>query len=181
MQEPDLATRIARGIDRVILWMAAVPLVMMMIHISFDVFSNLVWNYPVPLTNAVVTQYYMIAVAYLPLAATEFRRSHISVDLIVNMMAPRPRLVLDVLAQMFSMAIFLALALQSLQLAMEKLDRNAFLMEQTSRVTTWPSYFIIPLGFGVVVVLLAVRLYCQLLGRGSPEAEVGPLVKENDV
>jgi len=29
--------------------------------------------------------------------------------------------------------------------------------------------------------LLAVRLYCQLLGRDSPEAEVGPLVKENDV
>lgn len=139
MQESDSFVRMARGIDHAILWMAAVPLVAMMFHISFDVVSNLVWSLPVPLTNAIVTQYYMIAVAYLPLAATEFRRSHISVDLIVNMMPPQPRRALDVLAQVFSLCMFLALTLQAWQLAMEKLGRDAFLMEQTSRVSVWPS------------------------------------------
>lgn len=165
MQEPDLATRIARGIDRVILWMAAVPLVMMMIHISFDVFSNLVWNYPVPLTNAVVTQYYMIAVAYLPMAAAELRGAHVSVDLVVNQFPAGLRRVSGEIMQIICMLIYGALAAQAWQLALEKLDRNAFLMEQTSRVSTWPSYFIIPIGFAAVTMLLLAKLILTWMGK----------------
>lgn len=181
MRQPDRLGRIALGIDRAILWVAAIPLVLMMLHISIDVVSNLVFGKPVPLTNAIVTQYYMITVAYLPLAATELRRGHISVDLVVNALPAKPRQWIDVFTQVISIAVSAALAMQAWQLAMEKLGRDAFLMEQTSRVTIWPSYFIVPTGFGLMALLMSARLVCQLTGRPLPEHGVGPVAEATHV
>lgn len=181
MSQPDRLGRMASGIDRAILWLAAIPLLLMMLHISLDVASNLVMNQPVPLTNAIVTQYYMISVAYLPLAAAELRRAHISVDLVVNHFAPAPRRWVDVFTQVVSVAVCTALAVQAWQLALEKLGRDAFLMEQSSRVVIWPSFFIIPLGFGLMALLMVVRLACQLSGRPLPEMSASPIKEESHV
>jgi TRAP-type C4-dicarboxylate transport system permease small subunit len=162
--------RAVERIDRLLLLIAGAALILMMVHISFDVASNQIFGAPVPLTNAVVTQYYMICVAYLPLAAAEYRGAHIRVDFVVNLLPKRPRRVAEGFAQLLSAALYLALALQSWQLALERLGRNAFLMEQTTRVTIWPSYFIIPVGFALVAALLLLRFACRLLGRPEPEA-----------
>ena len=70
-----------RVIDRCILALAGMALLLMMLHISIDVVSNLLFGAPVPLTNATVTQYYMIAVAFLSLAAGEYRGAHIRVEI----------------------------------------------------------------------------------------------------
>jgi len=177
----DRLGRFASRIDGLIIWCAAIPLLLMMLHISIDVMSNLIFSQPVPLTNAIVTQYYMISVAYLPLAATELRRAHISVDLVVNTFAPAPRLWIDVLMQLISLSVCSALAVQAFQLALEKLGRDAYLMEQTSRFTIWPSYFIVPLGFGLMALLMSVRLGCQLVGHSLPEMSDDPITEGSDV
>jgi TRAP-type C4-dicarboxylate transport system permease small subunit len=152
-------------IDRALLWIAGIALVGMMLHICVDVVANTVLGTPVPLTNAAVTQYYMIAVAYLPMAAAELRGAHVSVDLVVNQFPARLRRTLGMLMQVVCMLIYGALAAQAWQLALEKLERNAFLMEQTSRVSTWPSYFLIPLGFATVTALLLAKMILTWLGK----------------
>ena len=157
-----------RAIDRLLTWIAGAALLAMMLHIVADVVANNLLGSPVPLTNAIVTQYYMICVAYLPLAAAELRGAHVAVDLVVNQLAPRPRAWVDGVVQVLGTLVYGALALQAWQLALEKLGRDAFLMEQTTRVSTWPSYFVIPIGFGLVAVLLALRLAFRLLGRPDP-------------
>ena len=68
--------------------------------------------------------------------------------------------------------VYAALAIQASQLAMEKLAGNAFLMEQTTRVSTWPSYFLVSLGFGLIALLIGLRLVCRMLGRPEPEPPV---------
>lgn len=161
-----------RAVDRWILALAGFGLVLMMVHICIDVVFSLLLGSPVPLTNAAVTQYYMIAVAFLPLAAGEYRGAHISVDLVVNYLPATTRRVLDHAVQTLCFAVYAALAIQAWQLAMEKLARNSFLMEQTARVTTWPSYFLVPLGFGLIALLVGVRLLCRMLGRPEPEPPV---------
>jgi TRAP-type C4-dicarboxylate transport system permease small subunit len=160
-----------RRIDSMLLWISGSALIAMMAHICIDVVANLVLGTPVPLTNAAVTQYYMIAVAYLPMAAAELRGAHVSVDLVVNQLPAGLRRVSGEIMQFICMVIYGALAAQAWQLALEKLERNAFLMEQTSRVSTWPSYFIIPLGFGTVAVLLLARMILTLLGKATPSVD----------
>ena len=103
-----------RVIDRCILALAGMALLLMMLHISIDVVSNLLFGAPVPLTNATVTQYYMIAVAFLPLAAGEYRGAHIRVDLVVNHLPAVLRRWLDHLVQALCFAVYVALAIQAL-------------------------------------------------------------------
>jgi TRAP-type C4-dicarboxylate transport system permease small subunit len=167
-QRDDTLQRVVNAVDRMILWVAGVALVLMMIHISADVVATLVLGAPLALTNTIVTHYYMIAIAYLPLAAGELRSSHISVDLVVNRMPVGLQSVVNVLMQTLTMAVYFVLAVQAWQVAMEKLGRDAFLMEQTTRVSIWLSFFIIPVGFGLIGILIAVRLACRLLGRPEP-------------
>lgn len=155
-------------IDRVLLAIAGAALVLMMLQICIDVFGNAFFGTPLPLTNAIVTQYWMIAVAYLPLAATEYRRAHVGVDLVVKQLPAGLRRALDTVVQLLCLGIYGALSAQAWQLATERFARNAFLMEQSTRVSTWPSYFIIPVGFGLVAALLALRLAFRLLGRPDP-------------
>lgn len=170
MADTSFYSAAVRIVDRCILALGAVALVLMMVHISVDVIANLVFGAPVPLTNAAVTVYYMIAVAFLPLAAGEYRGAHIGVDLVVNHLPAVPRRWLDNVVQVLCAVIYTVLAAQAWQLALEKLAANAYLMEQTTRVSIWPSYFLIPLGFGLIGLLIIVRLVCRVMGKPEPEA-----------
>jgi TRAP-type C4-dicarboxylate transport system permease small subunit len=186
MADTSFHSAAVRLVDRCILAVGAVALILMMVHISVDVVANLVFGAPVPLTNAAVTVYYMIAVAFLPLAAGEYRGAHIGVDLVVNHLPATPRRWLDHVVQVLCAVIYAVLAIQSWQLAMEKLATNSYLMEQTTRVSIWPSYFLIPVGFGLVAALIAVRLVCRVIGKPEPEipqetAEESMLEKYGDV
>lgn len=169
MQSSNKYNLAVNAIDRWVMWIAGLALMLMMVHISVDVVANLILGSPVPLTNATVTHYYMISVAYLPLMAGELRGAHISVDLVVNMMPATVRRYLDHLMQFVCMVVYGSLGVQAWQLAMEKLERDAFMMEQTSRVSTWPSYWIIPLGFALITLLLLMRLLCRVMGQPEPE------------
>lgn len=172
MTDTQLYGGAVRVIDRWILALAGIALVLMMLHISIDVGANFLLGAPVPLTNATVTQYYMIAVAFLPLAAGEYRGAHIGVDLVVNYLPASSRRWLDHAVQILCFTVYAALAIQASQMAMEKIAANSFLMEQTTRVSTWPSYLLVPLGFGLIALLIGLRLVCRLLGRPEPEPPV---------
>lgn len=172
MDTTPVFNRAVHGIDRAILTLAAIMLVVMMLHISLDVLANLLLNSPIPLTSAFVTQYYMIAVAFLPLAAGEYRGAHISVDLFVNRLAAAPRRWLDLAVLALCLAVYLMLASQSWQQATEKFASNSFILEQTTRLSIWPSYFVLPVAFGLTALLIALKVLCRLLGRPEPEAPV---------
>lgn len=173
--------RAVEVIDRIFMWIGGGALLLMMVHITFDVVANMVLRSPLPLTNAAVTQYYMIAVAYLPLAAAEYRGAHISVDLVVNWLPAALRRVLDFVVHVIAFLVYAVLGLQAWQLGLEKLGTDAFLMEQTTRVTTWPSYFIVPAGFWLAALLIAVRLACRVLGRAEPRHTPVPVEEQGHV
>lgn len=168
---------VIRGIDRAIIAVAAIALVAMMLHISIDASSSLLLNAPIEMTSAIVTEYYMVAVAFLPLAAGEYRGAHISVDLFVNKLAPVLRRWFDVMVLALCMAVYLVLAIQAWQQAMEKFATKAFLLEQSTQMSVWPSYFILPVGFGLIALLIGLKLLCRLLGRPEPAA---PIVTSDD-
>ncbi len=87
-----IAYGFVRAVDRAVLFGAAIALVAMMLQVSADVIAKLAFNAPLPLPSALVTEYYMVAVAFLPLAAGEYRQAHIHVDIFVQRLpGSRPR------------------------------------------------------------------------------------------
>ncbi len=157
-----------RGIDRALMVIAAIGLLAMMVHISLDVLSDLLLNAPIAVTSAYVTQYYMIAVAFLPLAAAEYRGAHIGVDLVVNKLPAGPKRGLNLLTLLVILGVYLLLTAQAWEQAVKKLGINAFIMEQDTRVSVWPSFFILPLSFALISLLIAAKFGLCLLGRPEP-------------
>lgn len=160
-----------RAIDRALMGLGAIGLLAMMLHISADVLSGLLFNAPLAVTSAYVTQYYMVAVAFLPLAAAEYRGVHIGVDLLVNKLSSAPRRGLHLLVLVVTLGVYLLLTAQSWEQAMKKLGTDAFIMEQMTRVSTWPSFFILPVSFAVIALLVALKLALLLAGRPEPAAD----------
>ncbi len=156
--------------DKALVVIATAGLMAMMVHITVDVLGGLLFNSPLPLTSAYVTQYYMIAVAFLPVFITEYRGGHISVDMFVKVIPAGVRRVVSWVVQSLFIVVYLMLALQSWEQYATKLASNAYVMEQTSRVYTWPSFLMLPVAFGLVALLLAAKLVADILDRPIPQA-----------
>jgi TRAP-type C4-dicarboxylate transport system permease small subunit len=172
--QQSLPHRAGRHLDGFVMVVAAIGLLAMMVHITADVLAGLLLNSPLALTSTYVTQYYMIAVAFLPVMAAEFRRAHISVDLFFKAMPPLARRIVGILVLALGLGVYLMLTVQSWQQAMAKFASGAFVYEHGSRVTVWPSYFMLPLGFGLSSLVLAGRLVQALMGVPDPDAHPQP-------
>ena len=167
---PGAAERLVRAVDMALLAGAATGLVAMMLLVSVDILSSLILNAPIAITSALVTQYAMIAVAFLPILAAERRGAHIGVSLLTDRLPPRARRAQEAAVGLATAVVYLLLTAQSWAEATDKLASGAFLVEQTTRIVTWPAYFMVPVGFGAMGVLLLARTGLRLAGRDVPGA-----------
>lgn len=159
-----------RWLDRALLALAATALLAMMLHISADIAAGLLWNAPFGTTSAIVTQYYMIAVAYLPVLAAERRGAHIGITLITDLMPRAGQRGLRVVVVLVMTGAYAMLTAQSWEQAMSKLAIGAYMTEQTSRIEVWQSFFLIPAGFGAMTLLMVLKSALLLAGRDPAEA-----------
>lgn len=146
----------------------AVAVVLMMVHISVDVVAKYLFGMPMPGTITIVSNYYMIVVAFLPLAFAERRNGHISVEVLtVHMPMPAQR-VLNVIGMLFAAAVFGALAWQGWVEAGRARAIGAFEIEQNTKLLTWPARFLLPLGCGLMCVTLLAKVWIALV-RGKKQ------------
>lgn len=166
---PDPMTeRLARGVDMALLACAAVGLIAMMLLVSIDILSGLLLNAPIAITSALVTNYAMIAVAFLPLLAAERHGAHVSVGLLTDRLPSGARRGLAVVVGLVTAGVYLMLAAQAWDEAWDKWLAGAFVVEQTSRIPVWPAYLMVPLGFAAIGLLLLARALV-LAVRPAPE------------
>ncbi len=158
-----------RVLDRTLIVIATIGLVAMMLHISLDILFSLILNAPFATTSAIVTNYYMIAVAFLPILAAEYRGSHIGMSLATDRLPPRPKRLLATLVLAITAGVYALLTAQSWQQASEKLSITAYTIEQTSKIYTWPSFFMLPAAFGAMTILLTLKVILRV-STGSDEA-----------
>ena len=83
--------RIEDGIDKAVsslMWLACFVGFLMMAHITLDVTGRVLFNHPLIGTIEVASSYYMVAVAYLPLAHVSRGDGQIIVELFTRNLAP---------------------------------------------------------------------------------------------
>lgn len=172
-------TGVVRVLDRALIVVAAIGLVAMMLHISLDILSSLIFNKPIAFTSAIVTNFYMISVAFLPILAAEYRGNHISVSLLTERLPPRVRSGLETAVIALMAGVYLLLTWQSLQQGFDKLAIGAFVVEQSVKIPVWPSYLMLPAGFGAMTLLLALRVWLRLSGGDpiEPPADHSPEIE----
>ncbi|WP_290777024.1 TRAP transporter small permease [Hoeflea sp.] len=157
-------SRIAESVSA----LSMLAVAMLIIHIAIDVIMRAVLNIPLGGTIMVVSLYYMPLVVFLPLAFTETRSAHISVELLYDIMPNWLKQASDVLAHLLSVTVFILLAVRCWGEAMAKYGINSAEMEGSLRLATWPSYFILPVGYALIVAVVVYRIAC-LLRRHEPD------------
>ncbi|MGK0168929.1 MAG: TRAP-type C4-dicarboxylate transport system permease small subunit [Gammaproteobacteria bacterium] len=158
-----------------LLGMLAVAL--MMLHIAFDVIGKFIFNSPLPGTISMVSHYYMVVVAFLPLAFAETRNGHITVEVLTEFFPMRVQRHLFSWTYLVSATVFGLLTYRTWNEARTTQEAGAFIMEQSTKILTWPSYYILPIGTGLMVVVVLYRFFIYLTGTTSGLGEVPTLQK----
>ncbi|WP_342706692.1 TRAP transporter small permease [Lutimaribacter saemankumensis] len=137
----------------------------MMAHVTLDVVFRYALNRPLPGTLTMVTYYYMILVAFVPLGFVERQRAHISVEVFTALMPPRIAKVLGVITSILTMAVMILLAWRGADAALKAMRLGAAQVQGDSEILVWPAYFAIPLGAGLMTFVLFWRLLRWVAGQ----------------
>lgn len=160
-----------RRLTDILAFFGCVAVVLMMLHITLDVFLRWI-GLPIPATVTIVPHYYMLPIIFLPLALAERNDAHITVELFVQLLRRRWQRALAVLSWLISAGVFGILFYQTLLDALDKMRVGTFMMEVDWKIPIWASYFFLPVGFGLVIVLLIYRVVTTVTGLKSGLGEV---------
>lgn len=150
---------IRNGLLSALAVIGAVAVGFLTLHVVADVVLRNVANRPIPATYEIVTNYYMIAMAFVPLAWVERGGGMIQVEAIEPLLSARMRRWSDLFVAAFSTVIYGALAWFTLQAALKNFAVGTFVLAQNTPVPTWPAHFLLPIGFGLAGLVTLTRLF----------------------
>jgi len=140
-------------------------LVAMMLQVTADVFAKYLFSAPVALTTEMVTYYYMVGVAMLPLYALERGGSSlVHVELVYGHMPRWLKRIVYVVSLAASAAYCFALAYGAFKPAMQAMAMNTY-AGSLYTVIIWPTRFIPIVGFGLLGLVLVYKFIVALMGR----------------
>lgn len=158
---------------------AGILVLVMVLHVTIDVILRYAFNMPIPGTILAVSTFYMTAVVFLPLGLSEEKDAHIAVEVVYDLLGNGARRALDVLGLVVSIIVLSMLTMRTFEEAMAKFRIGAATVESGVKIATWPSYWLLPLGFGFMGLVIVLRLVRVM--RGEPARRPGPTFDEADL
>lgn len=138
--------------------LGALGILAMMVHITLDVFLRSSVSFSIPATQELVTRYYMVTLALLPLAWVERKRSMIFVEAFSGLFGSRGLRVVDSFVALFSASVYAILAVATWDKAMEQYDIGSYVMSLNFPMPVWPTYLILPVAFGLSTLVTLARI-----------------------
>lgn len=161
-----LSAALARGFETV----AALAIVMMMLHTVANALLRSVFNAPMSGTIEYVGFWYLPLVAFFGFLAAQQRDGHIEARLLFDRMPRRVQAEMQVAANLLTAGLCFGFAYYGWQEAVH--SREIGLTGGVSSVVIWPVLFVVPVVFAllaVFVVVEAVLIACS----GDPQAGRG--------
>jgi len=150
--------RIEDGALAMLALLGAVATLALMAHVALDITLRNLANYPIPATFEVVTNYYMVSLAFIPLAWVEKSGGMVQVEVLDGLLSPRMKRLSDRIVALISTLVYAMLAWVTLQIALRNSHIGSYLLANNVRVLTWPAYWIPPVGFGLAALTTFIRL-----------------------
>ncbi|HET8904176.1 MAG TPA: TRAP transporter small permease [Saccharospirillum sp.] len=154
--------RLADQLSRALALLGTLGIAAMMLHVTLDVVLRTTMNYSIPATLEIVTRYYMVTLALLPLAWVEHQRTMIAVEAFSDMLGNRFKAWTDVLVAVASLLIYFIFMMATWSKAIEQFERGAYVMSLDFPMPVWPTYFVVPVSFGLACLVCLIRLVSTL-------------------
>jgi TRAP-type C4-dicarboxylate transport system permease small subunit len=143
---------------------AAVAILMLMVHVVVDVTGRYIFNHPLPGTIESVTYYYMVMVTALPFAYVTRTQGQIVVEMFTSWLPPRWVHFIDAGAGLLVLLYVGVLAWKIGQEAITMTAIGEVHDAGTMQFITWPSRWIPSIAFGVMAVVVALRIVEDIKG-----------------
>lgn len=153
-------TVLVRLVDRLTTALAllgTLGILAMMVHIAADVVLRSAFSFAIPATLELVTRYYMIMLALLPLGWVEWNRNMIMVEAFSRLYGDLGVRLIDALVSLLSAGIYLILALGTWDKAVEQFRSGAYILALDTQIAVWPTYFVLPVTFVLATLVCLVR------------------------
>lgn len=152
---------------------AEAAIVLMMLHVAAELAVRWFLRTGIAGTYEVVTYYYMVGCAYLPLAYVTRGDGHISAQIFTQALPVRPR---EILEGVILIALGAFMIIMTWQTAVEavSMTRVGEVYHAIISVPKWPARWLLPVGAALMAAyafLLAAR---KLAGEGAAEGREQP-------
>jgi TRAP-type C4-dicarboxylate transport system permease small subunit len=148
---------LARSVDRLAVGLtilACLVCLMMMLHVTADVIGRTVFNRPLNGTTEIVSAWYMVALAFLPLGWITRERGHIIVELFTGRMSAANLDRLDLAVAIVSFGYMALFIWQAVVVALDKTAIAEAWEAATGFVPIWPSRWVVVIGSVLMAVYL---------------------------
>ncbi|SPF80228.1 TRAP transporter small permease [Pseudoprimorskyibacter insulae] len=159
--------QIRDGLMSVLVLIGGLAVIALMVHVGLDVLSRNLSNAPIPATYEIVTEYYMVGLAFIPLAWVEKNGGMVQVEIMDSFMGPRMRRLSNIAVSLISGVIYGALTWVSWSVAIKNMTTGTFVMAMNVPVPTWPAHFMLPFGFGLAVLVVLLRAVDEATSDGA--------------
>ena len=144
--------------------LGAVGVAAMLVHVTAYVVMRHLMSSPVPATVEIVSYYYMVLVAFLPIAWAERRGDMISVEVFEPLFPGWMNRWNGTFVALVTCGAYVALTYTTWLVAMREFEARSFVISLSTAIPTWPSYFILPAAFALAAL---VSLHRALSGPSS--------------
>ena len=148
-----LVVRISDGLAL----LGAVGVVAMLVHITAYVIMRQFSHSPVPATVEIVSYYYMVLIAFLPLAWAERRGEMISIEIFAPLLTGRIGRINEIFVALVTAGVYAVLTYTTWIVAMREFSARSFVLSLSVVIPVWPGYFVLPIGFALAALVTLYR------------------------
>ncbi|MBD8892601.1 TRAP transporter small permease [Roseibium litorale] len=142
---------------------------LMILQICLDAALRTTAGLPLPGTVEIVSNYYMVALSFLPAALVQRQGRNIEATFLYTFLPRVLKRMADIFARLLAIVVYGLITWQSFLDAMTKTRIKAYALAGTIEIPIWPCYWLVPLSFGLLVIALALPPAPQDADAGIPE------------
>jgi len=146
------------GPVKFVMWVAGAITVLMMLHITLDVFLRQVFNAPITGTFEIAANYYMVSVMYLPLAYVSLTEGQIVVELFTRGLGRKTLIHWDNVTNGITVVYVMVFAFYTGDMAIEQTVTGEVMEMGDGFMDVWPARWMLPIAFGLMGLYLIVRI-----------------------
>lgn len=150
----------------------------MLVHICAYVIGRYFAASPIPATVEIVSNYYMVFIAFLPLAWAERRGDMIAVEVFKPLFKGPLLRINAIFVAVVTAGAYTVLTIATWQVAMREFGAKSFVMSLSVPIPIWPSYFILPVSFGLAAIVCLVKVLLVISGDETGGTEAHALEEE---
>lgn len=162
--------------DRLVMTLAllgTLGIAAIVLHVTLDIVLRSTLSVSMPATLQMVTRYYMVLLALMPLGWVEWKHRMISVEIAADMIPARLQPWIDGFVTLFCLLIYLVFMWATWGKAVDQFNTGSYVMALDRRLPVWPTYFVLPLAFFLASLVCCVRSLFLLTGYPTQPQQSG--------